>query len=386
MEERNPMEGKARIVGLDLSKKTFVGCNLTGERFEKRSFFNGRMDEAGREKLASRLTEKDIVFMEGGTSSFNLARELKANTKATIIVLNPAKLHKAIASDCKTDKNDAYLIAEYARDKNWEKWCVLEVPTERESEYRSIITTSIFLTQERTKLINRLHAVFNQNGVCDLSKACLRDAEGRSECIAEHLSGFALDIALILADDIDLIERQMEYCDQKMVEICLENPELAEAWLSIPSVGLKTAATCIAFLGDCGRFFSADQLRNYVGLIPKRHQSGEVDNTFGVLFRGCMPIRRNLIQCAWSIRMRSVKCSLTEYSKSLYDRGKKGQKAAVAVANKILNIGYALCKSRSTYSYEGCETELRRKLKSYGLEAIAGTNANSAAEVTRPTN
>ena len=56
------------------------------------------------------------------------------------------------------------------------------------------------------------------------------------------------------------------------------------------------------------------------------------------------------------------------------------------VANKILNIGYALCKSRSTYSYEGCETELRRKLKSYGLEAIAGTNANSAAEVTRPTN
>ena len=272
MEERNPMEGKARIVGLDLSKKTFVGCNLTGERFEKRSFFNGRMDEAGREKLASRLTEKDIVFMEGGTSSFNLARELKANTKATIIVLNPAKLHKAIASDCKTDKNDAYLIAEYARDKNWEKWCVLEVPTERESEYRSIITTSIFLTQERTKLINRLHAVFNQNGVCDLSKACLRDAEGRSECIAEHLSGFALDIALILADDIDLIERQMEYCDQKMVEICLENPELAEAWLSIPSVGLKTAATCIAFLGDCGRFSSADQLRNYVGLIPKRHQ------------------------------------------------------------------------------------------------------------------
>lgn len=92
MEERNPMEGKARIVGLDLSKKTFVGCNLTGERFEKRSFFNGRMDEAGREKLASRLTEKDIVFMEGGTSSFNLARELKANTKATIIVLNPAML------------------------------------------------------------------------------------------------------------------------------------------------------------------------------------------------------------------------------------------------------------------------------------------------------
>ena len=48
----DPMEGKAWIVGLDLSKKTFVGCNLTGERFEKRSFFNGRMDEAGREKLA----------------------------------------------------------------------------------------------------------------------------------------------------------------------------------------------------------------------------------------------------------------------------------------------------------------------------------------------
>lgn len=65
---------------------------------------------------------------------------------------------------------------------------------------------------------------------------------------------------------------------------------------------------------------------------------------------------------------------------------KKGQKAAVAIANKILNIGYALCKSRSTYSYEGCETELRRKLKNYGLETIAGTNTNSAAEVTRPTN
>ena len=77
---------------------------------------------------------------------------------------------------------------------------------------------------------------------------------------------------------------------------------------------------------------------------------------------------------------------LTDYSRSLTEREKKGQKAAVAIANKILNIGYALCKSRSTYSYEGCETELRRKLKNYGLETIVGTNTNSAAEVTRPTN
>ena len=70
----------SRLIGLDLAKKSFVGCILSGEGFVKKQMFSGKMtqDEEGWEYIQSRINTDDLVLMEAGTSSFSLARYLIA--------------------------------------------------------------------------------------------------------------------------------------------------------------------------------------------------------------------------------------------------------------------------------------------------------------------
>ena len=72
------LDGFDRIIGMDLSKRTFKACVLTREKnFEDRNIISGTMDAKGRQRFIATLGAKDIVAIEGGTSSNNFARELE---------------------------------------------------------------------------------------------------------------------------------------------------------------------------------------------------------------------------------------------------------------------------------------------------------------------
>jgi len=379
-----PIEMTAsRIVGLDLSKKTLVGCILSKEEgFQKTRFINGKMNPRGREELLKDLSDDDWVFMEGGTSSFTLARYLLNNTGMRVFVLNPMQLHIIYQSMCKTDKQDAAKIAKYARDANPENWCLIPIPTEQESAERSLINLHIGYSQERVKQVNRLHAIFNGQGYPDLKKSDLKNPETRRRWIDEFLTDeTARFSAFLLADQIDSFEIQLECIHDRIRSILLSHPVEARAWLSIPGVGDITAATAIAYIGDGRRFGTASQLRNYIGLLPRRDQSGTVDKKLGVSKFGCMPMRRHIMQGAWGIKKSAVDCSLTHYWQELQARGKRGQKASIAIANKMVSIAFALLKNHETYGMPDQERYFRRKLSCYKLEALNDSPASTKSTV-----
>ena len=56
-----------------------------------------------------------------------------------------------------------------------------------------------------------------------------------------------------------------------------------------------TCASIMAYIGDCSRFYSAKQLRNYVGLVPIIDQSGDHNWQGGTTSFGCLPVRRNIV-------------------------------------------------------------------------------------------
>ena len=87
------LEGFDRIIGMDLSKRTFKACLLTREKnFEDRKIFSGSMTNEGRKHILSQLGKTDVVAIEGGTSSNNFARELE-KVAGKVFLLNPGKLH-----------------------------------------------------------------------------------------------------------------------------------------------------------------------------------------------------------------------------------------------------------------------------------------------------
>ena len=138
------LDGFDRIIGMDLSKRTFKACVLTREKnFEDRNIISGTMDAKGRQRFIATLGAKDIVAIEGGTSSNNFARELEM-IAGKVYLLNPGKLHIIFQSQRKTDKIDAVKISHYIRDTHEESICLMNIPTKCESEIRQIVNSYNF--------------------------------------------------------------------------------------------------------------------------------------------------------------------------------------------------------------------------------------------------
>lgn len=371
----------SRLIGLDLAKKSFVGCILSGEGFVQKQMFSGKMtqDEEGWKYIQSRIKTDDLVLMEAGTSSFSLARYLIAHSAAQrVVVLNPGMLRVIWMSQRKNDKSDAVKIACIARDMAMEAWPTIPIPTEQEQAERSIINSYVFVKKQETQLVNRLYGLFNSLGYPEIKRDVLRgDPEGRRllarQLISKHL--LSLHDAEMMMDQLDLVQLHVEARVESLRMICLAHPKQALSWLSIPGIGLVNAATLIAYVGDGSRFSNPHQLLNYAGLVPKQDQSGESDKHLGITKRGNRAIRRNIVQGAWVVTTLEPNCPITKYAYRKKKEGKQKQKVTVAVANKMLRIGFSLLESGELYRpmMENGIGKLKEKLRKYKLQALMKT-------------
>ena len=235
----------------------------------------------------------------------------------------------------------------------------------------------------RTAAINQLHGLFNEYGFPTITKENLKKPASRNELIEECFgeSSILSELARNLDRSITLTEETIAKLEDMVKEHILErNPEETVSLMSLPRVGVLTAGAFIAYAGDCRRFAKPKQLRNYVALIPYKEESGtSVDFTGGVVAYGCMAIRRNIMQSAWGIINEAKKkretiedpkntCINPEFNvfEEIYMRnfyqGKKGQKIAVKIANKLLTIAWTLVRSDQVWN--GCDINaLNKKLK-----------------------
>ena len=62
------------MIGMDLGKQAYPGCRLSGEGYEKRHNFTGKMTRGDDSYacLLERISDGDLVIMEAVSSSFNL--------------------------------------------------------------------------------------------------------------------------------------------------------------------------------------------------------------------------------------------------------------------------------------------------------------------------
>lgn len=369
----------SRIIGLDLSKATFKGCILSGEGFVQRKNFSGEMkqDESGYVLINDTIQDGDIVLMEAGSSTFNLARYLMRNSKAKdVVVLNPANLRVIWDSQKKNDKADAMKIACIARDMRPEAWPRVSVPSEQEQSERSVIMHWIFLRKQETMLCNRFFALFNGLGFPEIDKSHLKkDADFRVQTINDLLSfnELAFTDAVMLEEQIATVQRQLTFMEDRLRNICLDHPQQSLAWLSIPGIGLVNAATLIAYIGDGSRFSKPDQLLNYAGMVPKQNQSGTVDIKGKITKRGCTAIRRSIVQGAQVLIQLPPTCDITRFAYRKRKECPFNGKVAVAVANRMLRTGLALLHHNDLYRpmIEGGFDRFERKLAANKLQALA---------------
>jgi hypothetical protein len=103
-----------------------------------------------------------------------------------------------------------------------------------------------------------------------------------------------------------------------------------------------------AYLNDASRFKTGKQVSAYGGLVPRQHQSGEVDRRGRITKRGPALLRKLLVECAWCMLRYNA------WARGIYLRltggGQRRKKQAiVALARKILVRCWAMLRDKKAW-------------------------------------
>ena len=194
---------------------------------------------------------------------------------------------------CKTDRIDAYVLAELSRrDLVPAIW----LPTPAVRAERELARFRLHLVRHRTALKNRVHATLLAFGhPCPVSD--LFGLKGR--ILLDKLSfpepwRGDVEAALRLIDSISFQIGELE--DELRAEGA-DHPYVP-LLLTVPGVGWVLAYTIAAEIGDISRFASPIKLCGYTGLCPKVYQSGEKDHRGSLSKNGPKYLRWALIEAA----------------------------------------------------------------------------------------
>ena len=120
----------------------------------------------------------------------------------------------------------------------------------------------------------------------------------------------------------------------------------------VQGVGPLTSLAYVLTLEDPQRFARSRTVAAYLGLTPRRDQSGDREPQLGISKAGNEYLRRLLVSSAQYVLGRYGKpCELREWGLRLAQRGAKNAKkrAVVAVARKLAVLLHRLWVSRTKY-------------------------------------
>ena len=339
------MEQK-RFVGIDLGKRTYemkiIGINgkVTGT--------NGQTNPSGRKLLYRKLLATDRVAIEVCSLGMVMAKEIQKEVGCEVVLLNPSQLVLIYRSLKKNDKEDALKLARLVQKYTNEELPKVELPTEHEENLRQILTEIRQLKNDRTKEINRLHAIFVECGITEIKKRDLATIDNRIKCI-KMLKGIALAQAERILKKLELVETQTEEVEE-LLDKEIDGDKNIEKLTEIPGVGKQLASAYVAFIGDGSRFPNASTIGAATGLVPRLDMSSTVCRMGHITKCGNKNLRTLLILAAWShVRSRDGGALKDKflYMTRFQSKGKKI--AIVAIARKLAELMYILLKNDTSY-------------------------------------
>ena len=174
-------ELKRRYVGIELGKREYTMA-IIGDN-GKMSIHHGKTSIQGRTALYKLLEKSDKVALEAGNLAFIIAREIMEHKGSEVRVLNSSKLPFIWDAPTKTDKEDAMKLAHIIEERRDEKLPLVPLPSEKELERRKIIASYGREMNNRTRLLNTLHAIFVHQGYTTIVKKNLATAQRRQEAV-----------------------------------------------------------------------------------------------------------------------------------------------------------------------------------------------------------
>ena len=395
------MEGAAlkQYLGIDVAKHGHV----LGSRYESgeqhgRAFAFAN-DERGFASLLERFRElgaapeESLVAMESTGHYWMALWEFLVAHGYEVAIVNPVLTDAFRKADTlrktKTDKVDAFLIAEYARFK---RLGPTRVSPEDAEGLKQLTRYRHHLVGERTALKNRLtsvadrifpelaglfsdkhsataRAILSEHGsaaevartdIRTLTKTVERASRGRHgrEKAAEvkeaarrsvgvtFAAGALAFEARHVADLVGHLDAEIGELDAEIARLL--DPEVGALLQSIPGIGPVCAATIAAEVGDPDRFDEPKKLVAYAGMDSTKSQSGKFDGDEQHMSkRGSAPLRNALMTAADGARRSDP--YFGDYYDSLRARGKHHYVAVSGCARKLCGVILAVLREHRPY-------------------------------------
>jgi transposase len=162
------------------------------------------------------------------------------------------------------------------------------------------------------------------------------------------------DLALVapLLTAIDAVNAEIKQLDAELESLAGEKYPATERLRQIPGVGPLTALCFVLTLESPEHFADARAVGPYLGLVPRRDQSGETDKQLGITKAGHVQLRCLLVNCAhYILGPFGPPCHLRAAGERIAARGGKSAKkrAVIAVARKLAVTLLALWKTGADY-------------------------------------
>jgi transposase len=208
-------------------------------------------------------------------------------------VSDAAKVKGLAPLACKTDRIDAWVLAELSRRQLVPAIWLPGMPVRQAREHAR---WRLHLVKHRTMLKQRVHSMLVTFGVgCPVSD--LFGSRGRQlladlEVPQPWRGHVAAAVAVI-----DHLDAQIDACEKQMAELVVSDPR-QDRLQTIPGIGPILAFTIAAEIGDIARFPSASKFVGYTGLCPRVYQSGSTDRRGPLAKNGPKYLRWALIEAA----------------------------------------------------------------------------------------
>lgn len=288
------------------------------------------------------------VFMEACGSAHYWAREIQ-KLGHRVVLLPPHHVRPYIRRN-KTDRTDAKGILEASRNDDIRP---VPVKTVNQQVLTSLHRLRAGWMLERTARLNALRGLLRELGVfipvgsrevVPAAWALIEDADSNLPEALRPIFAEACREIRELEARVRLVERQLESLADQLPAV--------ERLQTIPGVGLLTSTALVGFIGDIRRFPTGRHFASYLGLTPREYSSGLKRNLGRISKRGDGYLRTLLIHGARSVLVHARKQQpdrLREWANALA-KTHVHNKAAVAVANKLARIVWAVWKGERPFA------------------------------------
>lgn len=331
-------------IGMDLGDKINLVCVLDNAGTIKQSISLENTMKAI--KTFYKNYKGATVAIEAGTHSPWISR-LLTSIGCNVLVGNPRKLRVIWESDSKTDVRDAEMLARIARfDPN------LLHPIQHKGEQvqadLALLHSRDLLVRNRSSQINHVRGTVKSFG--ERLPSCSTECFHKK--VVSHIPQElqqSIEPVLVL---IEQMTKQIREFDKEIEEISNERYPETELLRQIKGVGPLTALAYILTLESPEKFQKSRQVGPYLGLTPRRDQSGETDKQLRITKAGSPFLRKLLINSAqYILGPFGEDCKLQRFGLRMASRGGKNakRKAVVAVGRKLSVLLHRLWKFGEIY-------------------------------------